>query len=50
MKDYDENGDNQIQMHEFAKADEWDDKVLAEYYAKDKNGDGVISSAEWSSR
>jgi len=42
----DVNGDNQIQMHEFA--DQWDDEVLAEYYEKDKNKDGLITEDEWS--
>ena len=44
----DANGDNQIQMHEFS--DKWDEDVVAEYYEADKNGDGVITAAEWSNR
>jgi len=46
LGELDVNGDNQIQMHEFA--DEWDDEVVAEYYMKDKNKDGVITADEWS--
>lgn len=41
----DTNFDGQVQMHEFSK--EWDGDVLAEFQAKDANGDGVITSAEW---
>ena len=44
----DANGDDQIQMHEFS--DKWDEEVVAEYYEADKNGDGVITAAEWSDR
>ena len=44
----DSDGDNQVQMHEFA--DSWDDDTVAEFYEKDKNGDGVITAAEWLSR
>ena len=32
-------------MHEFA--DQWDDETVAEFYQRDKNGDGVITAAEW---
>jgi len=41
----DANSNNQIEMHEFA--DEWSEEKLAEFYAKDKNGDGVITLEEW---
>jgi len=44
----DSDGDNQVQMHEFA--DSWDDDTVAEFYEKDKNGDGVITAAEWLSQ
>ncbi len=44
----DENADRQIQMHEFSK--KWDDKTVDEFYEKDKNGDGVITSQEWSGK
>ena len=41
----DSNSDKQVQMHEFA--DQWDDETVAEFYQRDKNGDGVITAAEW---
>lgn len=44
----DTNGDGQLQMHEFAR--EWNDEVLREFKAKDKNGDGVITRDEWNGR
>ena len=44
----DSNSDNQVQMHEYSE--EWDDEMVAEFYAKDKNSDGVITLKEWSSK
>lgn len=44
----DTNEDQQIQMHEFSK--KWDDEIVAEFYEKDKNGDGIITSQEWSAK
>ncbi len=44
----DTNGDGQLQMHEFAR--EWNDEILREFKAKDKNGDGVITRDEWNGR
>ena len=41
----DKNKDNQVEMHEFAS--EWDDQKAAEFFQKDKNRDGVITSREW---
>jgi hypothetical protein len=35
-------------MHEFSK--DWDDEKIAEFYEKDKNGDGVITLLEWAAR
>ncbi len=48
FEDYDENKNGMIEMHEFAE--DWDDEVLKRFYEKDKNGDGVITRNEWSSR
>lgn len=42
------NENNQIEMHEFSS--DWDDDKIAEFYAKDKNGDGVITLKEWSEK
>ena len=42
----DANQDNRIHMHEYS--DEWDDETVAEFYEKDKNGDGLITLEEWS--
>ena len=44
----DKNGNNQVEMHEFAS--EWSDQKAAEYFKKDKNRDGVITSREWNSK
>lgn len=44
----DANKDSQIHMHEYSK--EWNDEIVAEFYEKDKNGDGIISSKEWSAK
>jgi hypothetical protein len=44
----DKDSDNQVQMHEFAS--EWDDVKLKEFYAIDKNRDGVITPAEWKAK
>jgi len=44
----DANADKQIQMHEFA--DKWSDDLVKEFYAKDTNGDGVITLKEWSGK
>jgi Ca2+-binding EF-hand superfamily protein len=44
----DKNGDNQVEMHEFAS--EWDDQKADEFFKKDKNRDGVITSREWNSQ
>jgi Ca2+-binding EF-hand superfamily protein len=44
----DANQNNQVEMHEFSS--EWDEKKLAEFYEKDKNGDGVITLREWSGK
>jgi Ca2+-binding EF-hand superfamily protein len=41
----DANQDRQIQMHEFAS--NWTDEVVAEFYSRDRNRDGVITHAEW---
>jgi Ca2+-binding EF-hand superfamily protein len=41
----DVNSDRQVQMHEYSS--EWDEEKVAEFYAKDKNGDGVITLKEW---
>ena len=41
----DTDADGQIQMHEFA--DVWTAEKLKEFRAKDRNGDGILSSAEW---
>jgi hypothetical protein len=35
-------------MHEYSS--KWDDKTVKEFYEKDKNGDGVITLKEWTSR
>ena len=35
-------------MHEYSS--KWDDKTVEEFYEKDKNGDGVITLKEWSSK
>ncbi len=47
FSDLDTNQNNQIEMHEFST--DWDDEKLAQFYAKDKNGDGVITQREWNS-
>lgn len=44
----DKNGNNQVEMHEFAS--EWNDQKAEEYFKKDKNRDGVITSREWNSK
>lgn len=44
----DSNADKRVQMHEFSE--DWDEKKIEEFYAKDKNGDGVITLREWSER
>ena len=44
----DENDDKQLQMKEFS--DKWDEEKIAEFNAKDLNGDGVITAEEWTSR
>jgi Ca2+-binding EF-hand superfamily protein len=43
--DYDLDGNGMIEMHEYS--DEWNDKILEEFYQKDKNRDGVITRQEW---
>lgn len=48
MKKLDANSDAQVQMHEYSS--DWDDGKLEEFYAIDKNRDGVITPAEWKSR
>ncbi len=48
MTKLDANSDAQVQMHEYST--EWDDGKLAEFYAIDKNHDGVITESEWRSR
>lgn len=40
--------DGQVQMHEFSS--KWSEEIVAEYYKKDKNGDGAITLAEWNSK
>ena len=40
--------DGQVKMHEYSKT--WNDEIVAEFYEKDKNGDGIITSKEWSSK
>lgn len=42
----DSNADRHVQMHEFST--DWDEEKIAQFYAKDKNGDGVITLEEWS--
>ena len=44
----DTNKDGQLQMHEFAR--EWDSDTLEDFKKKDKNGDGIITRAEWTGR
>ena len=44
----DKDSDNQVQMHEYSS--EWDDKKLKEFYAIDKNRDGVITPTEWKAK
>ena len=44
----DTNQDGQLQMHEFAR--EWDSDTLEDFKKKDKNGDGIITRAEWTGR
>jgi Ca2+-binding EF-hand superfamily protein len=41
----DKNGNGVIEMSEYSS--EWDDDIVAEYYDKDKNRDGVITEKEW---
>ncbi len=48
FSDLDSNADNRVEMHEFSK--DWDDEKVAEFYEKDKNGDGVITLREWSEK
>ena len=43
---YDKDGDGQIKMSEFAA--KWNDQLVQEFEAKDFNGDGLITQAEWS--
>jgi Ca2+-binding EF-hand superfamily protein len=45
FEDYDEDQNGMIEMHEFAV--EWDEATLQQFYAKDKNQDGVITAKEW---
>lgn len=45
---FDKNEDRQIQMHEYSA--KWDDKIVKEFYEKDKNGDGVITLKEWTAK
>jgi Ca2+-binding EF-hand superfamily protein len=45
---FDKNEDRQVQMHEYSA--KWDDKIVKEFYEKDKNGDGVITLKEWTSK
>ena len=47
FSDLDTNLNSQIEMHEFSQ--DWDEEKLAQFYAKDKNGDGVITQREWNS-
>ena len=44
----DENENKRVEMHEFS--DDWNDEKVKEFYAKDKNSDGVITLQEWSGR
>jgi hypothetical protein len=44
----DANEDRQVAMHEFSS--DWNDEKIAEFYAKDKNGDGVITLREWTDK
>ncbi|MEM7454924.1 MAG: hypothetical protein AAF456_11295 [Planctomycetota bacterium] len=50
FSDLDINQDGQIQMSEFAPADDWNGDVFRDFQAKDFNGDGVITSQEWNGR
>ncbi len=45
LTDIDVDADGQIQMHEFS--DTWTAEKLKEFRDKDKNGDGLLSPAEW---
>jgi Ca2+-binding EF-hand superfamily protein len=44
----DANANRSVEMHEFSS--DWDEKKIAEFYAKDKNGDGVITLEEWAGK
>jgi Ca2+-binding EF-hand superfamily protein len=44
----DKNGDNVLQMHEYA--DRWTQKTLDDFDKKDANGDGLLTPAEWLKR
>ncbi|QEG41444.1 EF-hand domain-containing protein [Roseimaritima ulvae] len=45
FQDKDVNGDQQIEMSEFAS--EWNQEKVEEFYALDRNGDGTITLAEF---
>jgi Ca2+-binding EF-hand superfamily protein len=45
LTDKDVNRNGQIEMSEFAK--EWTVDTVKDFYAKDKNKDGVITAKEW---
>jgi Ca2+-binding EF-hand superfamily protein/Ni/Co efflux regulator RcnB len=45
LSDKDVDADGQIQMHEYT--DTWTVEKLKEFRDKDKNGDGLLSPAEW---
>ena len=39
------NGDGQVEMHEFCKV--FSDVVVSDFYLRDANRDGVITTNEW---
>ena len=43
----DKDANGQIEMHEFSA--DWDTNKVEQFYAKDLNGDGIITAAEWNS-
>ncbi len=48
LTDKDKNRNGQIEMSEYA--DTWTVETVKEFYEKDKNKDGVITSAEWNAK
>lgn len=48
FQELDKNEDNQISMGEFAE--DWDGELVAQFQAKDLNGDGLITADEWNGR